>query len=179
MNKKLIKLAKALLSFVDIPTEEGVTITVDGELAVGKEAYTTDDQGDIVVCPDGDYTYEMKVVTVSEGVVTAIVDKEAPVETPTEEETPAEEPVVEETADETPAEEPAPEEAPAEDEKDARIAALEARIAELEAENAELKAKLDEPAAKPAEEEFKSQNHEDLTPQEKAANIVRFIRNRK
>lgn len=172
----LVKLAKMLLKFEDIATEEGVTLTVEGSLEVGKEAYTTDDNGDVVPAPDGDYTYEMKTITVSEGVITAITDKEAPVETP--EETPAEEPVVEENEEEAPVE--TPEETPAEDEKDKKIAELTARIAELEAENAELKAKLDEPAEEPVDEEFKNQNHEDeLTAQDKAANIVKFLRNRK
>lgn len=199
-KNNLIKLAKMLLKFEDIATEEGITITVDGQLEVGKEAYTTDDQGDIVPCPDGEYTWEQKTITVSEGVVTVIADKEAPVETPAEEtpaeepapeEAPAEEPANEEPADEpaqeeepvveeTPAEE-APAEEPATDEKDAKIAELEAKIAELEAENAELKAKLNEPAADPAEEEFKNQNEEvtELNPQEKAVNIVKFLRAKK
>lgn len=163
-----------LLNFNDYLTEEGVTLTVDNELEVGKEVYTTDDNGDIVPAPDGDYNYENKVITVAEGVITVIADKEAPVETPAEE-TPAEEPVVEENEEEA----PAAEETPAEDEKDAKIAELQARIAELEAENAELKAKLEEPADKPAEEEFKSQEADEPTAQEKAANIVKFLRNRK
>jgi hypothetical protein len=176
----LIKLRQMLLKFEDINTEEGVVLSVDGELEVGKEVFTTDDNGDVVPAPDGDYNYENKVITVSEGVVTVIADKEAPVETPAEEAPAEEEPVVEETTEEeTPAEEPAPEETPAEDEKDAKIAELQARIAELEAENAELKAKLEEPADKPAEEEFKSQEADEPTAQEKAANIVKFLRNRK
>lgn len=170
----LIKLRAMLLNFEDIQTEEGVVISVDGSLEVGKEAFTTDSNGDVVPCPDGDYTYEMKTITVAEGVITAIVDKEAPVEAPAEE-APAEEPVVEENEEEA----PAAEETPAEDEKDAKIAELQARIAELEAENAELKAKLDEPAEDPAEEEFKAQEVEEPTPQEKAANVVKFLRNRK
>lgn len=176
MSKKnlILKLRTMLLNFNDYLTEEGVTLTVDNELEVGKEVYTTDDNGDIVPAPDGDYNYENKVITVAEGVITVIADKEAPVETPAEE-TPAEEPVVEENEEEA----PAAEETPAEDEKDAKIAELQARIAELEAENAELKAKLEEPADKPAEEEFKSQEADEPTAQEKAANIVKFLRNRK
>lgn len=165
----LIKLRQMLLKFEDINTEEGVVLSVDGAIEVGKEAFTTDDNGDVVPCPDGDYNYENKVITVAEGVITVIADKEAPVETP------AEEPVVEENEEEA----PAAEETPAEDEKDAKIAELQARIAELEAENAELKAKLEEPADKPAEEEFKSQEADEPTAQEKAANIVKFLRNRK
>lgn len=176
----LIKLRAMLLNFEDIQTEEGVVLSVEGDLEVGKEVFTTDDNGDVVPAPDGQYNWENKVITVAEGVVTVIADKEAPVEAPAEEAPAEEEPVVEETTEEeTPAEEPAPEETPAEDEKDARIAELEARIAELEAENAELKAKLDEPAEDPAEEEFKAQEVEEPTPQEKAANVVKFLRNRK
>lgn len=170
----LVKLAKMLLKFEDIATEEGITLTVDGDLEVGKEAYTTDDNGDVVPAPDGEYNWENKVITVAEGVITVIADKEAPVETPTEE--PVEEPVVEENEEEAPAVE---EETPAEDEKDARIAELEARIAELEAENAELRAKLEEPAEEPVEEEFKNQHDDEPTPQDKAAKIVKFLRNRK
>lgn len=170
----LIKLRQMLLKFEDINTEEGVVLSVEGDLEVGKEVFTTDDNGDVVPAPDGDYNYENKVITVAEGVVTVIADKEAPVETPAEE-TPAEEPVVEENEEDA----PAAEETPAEDEKDAKIAELQARIAELEAENAELKAKLEEPADKPAEEEFKSQEADEPTAQEKAANIVKFLRNRK
>lgn len=177
MSKKnlILKLRTMLLNFNDYLTEEGVTLTVDNELEVGKEVYTTDDNGDIVPAPDGDYNYENKVITVSEGVVTAIADKEAPVETPAEE--PVEEPVVEENEEEA----PAAEETPAEEEdKDAKIAELQARIAELEAENAELKAKLEEPAEEPVDEEFKNQHtDEELTAQDKAANIVKFLRNRK
>ena len=170
----LIKLRQMLLKFEDINTEEGVVLSVEGDLEVGKEVFTTDDNGDVVTAPDGDYNYENKVITVAEGVITVIAVKEAPVETPAEE-TPAEEPVVEENEEDA----PAAEETPAEDEKDAKIAELQARIAELEAENAELKAKLEEPADKPAEEEFKSQEADEPTAQEKAANIVKFLRNRK
>lgn len=128
----LIKLRQMLLKFEDINTEEGVVLSVEGDLEVGKEVFTTDDNGDVVPAPDGDYNYENKVITVAEGVITVIADKEAPVETPAEE-TPAEEPVVEENEEDA----PAAEETPAEDEKDAKIAELQARIAELEAENAE------------------------------------------
>ena len=177
----LLKLRNLLLNFADIATEEGVTLMVDGELQVGIEAFTYDDNGDVIPAPDGDYTYENKIITVKEGVISEIKDKEVEnPETPAEE-TPAEETPAEEEASEEEA--PAEEETPAEEEvdKDAKIAELEARIAELEAENAELKAKLDEPAGESADEEFKNQNHEEveLTAQEKAANIVKFIKNRK
>lgn len=167
----LLKLRNLLLNFADIATEEGVTLMVDGELQVGIEAFAYDENGDIVPASDGDYTYENKIITVKEGVISEIKDKEVVPENEPEAE---EEPVVEENAEETPAE-------PEADEKDAKIAELEARVAELEAENAELKAKLNEPAADPAEEEFKNQNHEEveLTAQEKAANIVKFLKSRK
>lgn len=183
----LLKLRNLLLNFKDMQTEEGVTLIVDN-LEVGVEVFTYDENGDIVPAADGNYTWENKVITVGEGVIKAIVDKEIEnPETPAEE-TPAEETPAEEEASEEEA--PAEEETPAEEEvdKDAKIAELEARIAELEAENTELeaentelKAKLDEPAGESADEEFKNQNHEEveLTAQEKAANIVKFIKNRK
>ena len=175
----LLKLRNLLLNFKDIATEEGVTLMVDGDLEVGLEVFTYDENGDVIVAPDGEYTYENQIIVVKEGVVSEIRDKEVAPEAPAEE-TPAEEPVVEENAEETTAEEETPAE-PEADEKDAKIAELEARVAELEAENAELKAKLNEPAGESADEEFKNQNHEEveLTAQEKAANIVKFIRNRK
>lgn len=175
----LLKLRNLLLNFKDIATEEGVTLMVDGDLQVGLEVFAYDDNGDVIVAPDGEYTYENQIIVVKEGVVSEIRDKEVAPEAPAEE-TPAEEPVVEENAEEeTPAEETPAE--PEADEKDAKIAELEAKIAQLEAENAELKAKLNEPAADPAEEEFKNQNHDEIemSAQEKAANIVKFIRNRK
>ena len=168
----LLKLRNLLLNFADIATEEGVTLMVDGEMEVGKEAYTTDENGDVIPAADGDYTYENKIITVKEGVISEIKDKEVAPENEPE----TEEPVVEEEPVETAEEEAEPETEPEPeaDEKDTKIA-------ELEAENAELKAKLNEPAAEPAEEEFKNQNHndEELTPEEKAMNIVKFVRNRK
>lgn len=176
----LLKLRNLLLNFADIATEEGVTLMVDGDLQVGIEAFAYDENGDVIPAADGDYTYENKIITVKEGVISEIKDKEVAPETPAEE-TPAEETPAEEEASEEEA--PAEEETPAEEEvdKDAKIAELEARIAELEAENAELKAKLDEPAGESADEEFKNQNHneEELTAQEKAANIVKFLKTRK
>lgn len=175
----LLKLRNLLLNFADIATEEGVTLMVDGDLEVGKEAYTTDENGDVIPAADGDYTYENKIITVKEGVISEIKDKEVAPENEPE----TEEPVVEEEPVEAAEEEAEPETEPEPeaDEKDAKIAELEARIAVLEAENAELKAKLDEPAGESADEEFKNQNHEEveLTAQEKAANIVKFIKNRK
>lgn len=175
----LLKLRNLLLNFKDIATEEGVTLMVDGDLEVGLEVFAYDDNGDVIVAPDGEYTYENQIIVVKEGVVSEIRDKEVAPEAPAEE-TPAEEPVVEENAEE---EAPAEEETPAEpeaDEKDAKIAELEARIAELEAENAELKAKLNEPAADPAEEEFKNQKPEKTDEKfNDKVNLVAFLRQNK
>ena len=174
----LLKLRNLLLNFADIATEEGVTLMVDGDLEVGKEVYTTDENGDVIPAADGDYTYENKIITVKEGVISEIKDKEVVEEAPAEE-TPAEEPVVEENAEEeAPAEETPAE--PEADEKDAKIAELEARIAELEAENAELKAKLNEPAANSAEEEFKNQKPEKTDEKfNDKVNLVAFLRQNK
>ena len=175
----LLKLRNLLLNFADIATEEGVTLMVDGDLQVGIEAFAYDENGDVIPAADGDYTYENKIITVKEGVISEIKDKEVAPETPAEE-TPAEETPAEEEASE---EEAPAEETPAEpeaDEKDAKIAELEARVAELEAENAELKAKLNEPAAEPAEEEFKNQKPEKTDEKfNDKVNLVAFLRQNK
>ena len=174
----LLKLRNLLLNFADIATEEGVTLMVDGDLEVSKEVYTTDENGDVIPAADGDYTYENKIITVKEGIISEIKDKEVAPENEPE----VEEPVVEEEPVEAAEEEAEPETEPEPeaDEKDAKIAELEARIAELEAENAELKAKLNEPAADPAEEEFKNQKPEKTDEKfNDKVNLVAFLRQNK
>lgn len=154
----IIKLSKQLQKFSETITDNGIII-VDGQLEVGKEAFIEVD-GEVVPVPNGEYVSEDKVITIENGVIAEIKDKETEPEEPTEPETPATEPEVkeenEEPAEETP-EEPA-EETPEVDEKDAKIAELEARISELEHENAELKASLnkaEEELSKPVKTETK------------------------
>lgn len=150
----IIKLSKQLQKFSETNTNKGYII-VDGQLEVGKEAFIEVD-GEVVPVPNGEYVSEDKVITIENGVIAEIKDKETEPEEPTEPETPATEPEVKEENEETP-EEPI-EETPEVDEKDAKIAELEARIAELENENAELRASLnkaEEELSKPVKTETK------------------------
>lgn len=169
--QKKLKLAKMLLKFSDLTTEEGVTITVDGDLEVGKEAFTTDENGELAPTPDGEYHYDNKIITIEGGIVKDIKEADVAQEEPVVEEPAVEEPMAEEPV----VEEPVVEE-PATDEKDEKIAELEARIAELEAENTELKAKIEEaekPVEEPAEEKFNKEERNG------AAKILAFLKENK
>lgn len=196
MKEKLIKLRNMLLNFKSVQAEEGVTLTVDGDVEVGKNVYVTDDEGDVVPAPDGEYTYDLKKVVVKEGVIIAITDAKENVEVNEEPEAETEpEPEVEtedENGDENgdvnedepepePESEPEPEAEPEPDEKDVRIAELEAENETLKARIAELEAQLDEPAADSVEKQYKEQEkfEAELTPEEKAANIVKYLKTKK
>ena len=117
------------------------------DLREGDAVYVRDEDGNRVPAPDGDYTTEDgKVIKVSDGKVTEIVDDRAEVAPEMEEETPVDEP----------------------DTRDERIRELEERIRDLEAENDALRAENDAlkgemtklrktPAAKPAHEVVKEE----------------------
>lgn len=153
MNSKLLQLARMILKLGQINTNKGVLISED-ELAVGVEVFVEAEDGNLVPAADGEYETDTQIITVEGGIVKAIAEKEAELETESTEA--VEEPMAEEEpVEETPAEP---------DEREMRIAELEARVAELEvenealkAENAELKAKLEAPVAEPAEEQMKKQ----------------------
>lgn len=137
MNSKLLKLAKLVMKFAEIETDKGI-LTISDELAVGVEVYK-EVEGEFVPVEDGAYETDTQVITIKDGKVEAIEDKE--VEAPIEEE-----PVREEMEEEAPVEEDAQP-----DERDAKIAELENKITELEgllqdrdAVIAELTAKLKE-----------------------------------
>lgn len=102
------------------------------------------------VAEDGEYETDDKIVTVENGSVKEIKDKEIPEEEPTEEPKEEEVEAEEETVEETPTEEPKEEETVEDD----KIAELLARIEALEAKVAELEAKMTEPIAEPIAEEF-------------------------
>lgn len=138
----------------------------DGELAEGTAVYVTDaETEERTPAADGEYiTEDNKVITVAEGKVVSIVEKEEePEETPAEDAPAEEEVAAEEIVEDAPAEEVA-EETPAEEEKDdvaelkARVEALEATVAELtsaiETLKTETLSKLSMSAAKPITEEF-------------------------
>lgn len=151
MTKKLLKLAKMLLKFSEINTDKGV-LTVNEDLAPGIEIYITDENGDYVAAPDGEYLTETSKIEVKDGKVESIETIE-----PEDKNEPESEPVVEENLEE---EKPANEEPenPEPDEKDLRISELEgllkdrdAIISELTAKIKELEDKLNKPVEDPIE----------------------------
>ena len=89
ITNKLLRLAKALLSLSQTETDKG-TLIAENELAVGVEVFIEDENGEMVTAPDGDYTTDDKVITVVEGKVTEIKDKEKEVTEPIEEPKPEE-----------------------------------------------------------------------------------------
>lgn len=89
ITNKLLRLAKALLSLSQTETDKG-TLIAENELAVGVEVFIEDENGEMVAAPDGDYTTDDKVITVVEGKVTEIKDKEEEVTEPIEEPKPEE-----------------------------------------------------------------------------------------
>lgn len=130
---KLLKLARMVMHFGEIPTNNGVLI-IDGDAEVGKEVFI-DVDGEIVPAPNNDYILEDQTIyVVEDGKIKEIV----PI--PTEEKQPE---VVEETV--VVAEEETPvEEEPKEDEKDLRIAELEGLLKDRDAVIEELTQKIKE-----------------------------------
>ena len=151
MTTKLLKLAKMLLKFSEINTDKGV-LTINEELAPGVEVYITDENGEYVAAPDGEYLTETSKIEVKDGKVESIETIE-----PEDKNEPESEPAVEENlADENPVnEEP---ETAEPDEKDLRISELEGLlkdrdsiISELTAKIKELEEKLNKPVEDPIE----------------------------
>ena len=89
ITNKLLRLAKALLSLSQTETDKG-TLIAENELEVGVEVFIEDENGEMIAAPDGDYTTDDKVITVAEGKVTEIKDKEEEVTEPIEEPKPEE-----------------------------------------------------------------------------------------
>lgn len=178
---KSLKLAlKSLLLDVkmgEIVAKEN-TLIFDGDVyEVGTEVFVKDaeNEGEVIVAPDGEYTViedenEVKVIVVREGKIEEIRENETEIEdgtTETEVEVEAAEEIVEETVEVQPAEETEEtEEVKVEDRVAAlegkmvemvegmtkilnAIAAIEGRIEELEGKLA----KIEAPAAEPAETE--------------------------
>lgn len=170
MKKELLQLSRMILKLAEMPTDKGVLIS-DDEIAVDREVFIEDENGELVAAPDGEYTAEDgRVFVVAEGKVVEIKEAEQKPEEAPVEETPAEDQLAEES-----------EETPESDPKDDEIARLQAQIeelnnvivekdeeigrlrAELESKNTEseeLKSQLKMSDEKPAEEKFKSQNEE-------------------
>lgn len=89
ITNKLLRLAKALLSLSQTETDKG-TLIAETEIEVGVEVFIEDENGEMVAAPDGDYTTDDKVITVVDGKVTEIKDKEKEVTEPIEEPKPEE-----------------------------------------------------------------------------------------
>ena len=179
MNKKLLKLAKMVLALAETATDKAILIH-EGELAVGLEVFVEDENGELQPAEDGKYETEKQVITVEEGKVAAIEDKEEIAEDP-DKQPDAEPQLPTPRIDPNDIPFPKPGDNPfnphLSEEEEARIAELEAeleaknaelaekdaRIAELEAELDDLKAKLAESDARSAEEELKMNKQQKTT----------------
>lgn len=147
MKSKLLKLAKMLMNFKIISSDNG-SLIIDSELAIGAEISIEDENGEVLPAPDGEYIIDNQKITVVEGKITEIEPVEEVVEEPVEKEVVEPETMAEEPATEEPTVEP--------DEKDAKIAELlqllsakDAEITELQAKIQELEEKLNKPVEEP------------------------------
>ena len=133
MNSKLLKLARIVLKFMTTMVGE-VEWVHEGELAVGVEVYTEDENGELIPVADGEYETEKNKIVVKDGKIeemTEITQEPEPEPTPEPEPQPmAAEP-----------QEPTTE--PQSDEKDAKIAELTNKIAELNTKIAVLVEEID------------------------------------
>ena len=136
MNSKLLKLARLVLKFMTTMVGE-VEWVHEGELAVGVEVYTEDENGELIPVADGEYETEKNKIVVKDGKIeemTEITQEPEPEPEPTPE--PEPQPMAAEP-------EPTPEPEPQQDDKDAKINELTAKIAELQAKIAVLVEEID------------------------------------
>jgi hypothetical protein len=115
MNTKLFQLAKLIMKFSNVSTDKGELI-IDGELAINVDVMITDENGEVISAPDGDYlTDDNKTIVIKDG---KVVEIKEPIND-----------VIEETLNE---DEPINEEPQVDDEKDSLIAELKTKVTELE-----------------------------------------------
>ena len=145
----LLKLAKMVMKFAEIETDKGALI-YEGELAKGTEVFV-EIEGELVPAEDGEYKFENKTITVTEGKVEKIVEEEVEENIEPEDIKQEEEPV----EDEKPIEEDVEALKARITELEAIIAERDARIAELEALLVEKEEQLAMSVAKPAHKEVK------------------------
>ena len=138
-SNKLLKLARIIMRFATTVVGD-VEWIHDGELAVGVEVYTEDENGELVPVADGEYETENMKIVVKDGKVSEIVETQEPEPEPQEPQEPAQttEPMAAE-----PEPEPTPEPEPQPDDKDAKITELTNKIAELNTKIAVLVEELD------------------------------------
>lgn len=169
LTKLKVALQKLLAEYSAITTEQGILYYMEEELKEGIQVYTEDENEDKHIAESGEYKTEHLTITVSNGFISNIVEKElkeyeveeAPVaeevavveEAPVAEEEPIVEevPIVEPQAEEEPIVEEAPvaEEEVVVDERDTKITVLETKVAGYEEEIETLKARIAELEAKP------------------------------
>ena len=137
MNSKLLKLARLVLKFMTTMVGE-VEWVHEGELAVGVEVYTEDENGELIPVADGEYETENMKIVVKDGKIEELneITKE-PEPEPEPQHEPEPQPMAAEPEPQEPATEPQP------DEKDAKITELTNKIAELETKIAVLVEEID------------------------------------
>ena len=138
MNSKLLKLARLVLKFMTTMVGE-VEWVHEGELAVGVEVYTEDENGELIPVADGEYETETNKIIVKDGKIEEITEiNKEPQEPEPQEPAQTTEPMAAE-----PTTEPQEPTEPQPDEKDAKITELTNKIAELETKIAVLVEEID------------------------------------
>ena len=75
-SKMRLKLAKMLdLKFESIATDS-ITLHYDGELEVGTEVFSYDEEGNLTIPADGVYETDTHTLTIEQGIVVEMVEKE-------------------------------------------------------------------------------------------------------
>lgn len=76
ITKVKLKLAKMLdISLAEVSTDKG-TLYYDGELGLETEVFFIDEDGNYILPPDGEYMEGDRTLTIENGVITKIDDKE-------------------------------------------------------------------------------------------------------
>ena len=136
-TNKLMRLARMVLKFMTTMVGE-VEWVHEGELAVGVEVYTEDENGELIPVADGEYETENNKIVVKDGKIEEITEINKEPQEP-QEPTQTTEPMAAEPTTEP--QEPTTE--PQSDEKDAKIAELTNKIAELNTKIAVLVEEID------------------------------------
>ena len=73
---KFLRLASLIAKLNKVETDKGILTAAD-EIAEGVEVYIEDENGEFIAAPDGDYETETQLITVKDGKVEKIEDKNA------------------------------------------------------------------------------------------------------
>ena len=136
-TNKLMRLARMVLKFMTTMVGE-VEWVHEGNLSVGVEVYTEDENGELIPVADGEYETETMKIVVKDGKIEEITEINKEPQEPQEPQEPTQttEPMAQEPTTE-PTTEPQP------DEKDAKITELTNKIAELNTKIAVLVEEID------------------------------------